>query len=473
MYQLFVLAFMLLGMMACSEKSEFDFPDTEKDAYFATRFQDDNRCPLYTSKIRECRKIRNECWRQETKDRPVYSDEELDAILKPCFEEYLLCIGITNSECDKVVQIDAGHGFTCAVLASGNLRCWGENDEGQLGYGHKKNIGDDEKPYQAGNIDVGGKVKQVATGEKHICVLLEGGYVRCWGENQHGQLGYGHTKWIGDDEKPSSADYLDLGGKVIQITAGWYHNCALLESGDVKCWGWNNRGQLGYDHTNNVGDDETLSTLKPVLVNGKVAQLSAGIYHTCAVLDSGKMDCWGSSDTGQLTSRVPNSIVKISSDLNHNCVILMTGEVQCWGWNKFAQLGYVHPSNTFQYSNTGRLIKLDEKVLDITAAHHHTCVITESGNVKCWGLNDEGQLGYGHKKSMVLGDKADVFGNVAISGEAVQITSGVFHTCVLLSSGQVQCWGKNDWGQLGYGYTNTIGDDETPASAGYVEVLKK
>ena len=91
---------------------------------------------------------------------------------------------------------------TCALLDSGGVRCWGG---GILGYGNMDNIGDDELPYTAGDIDIGGDVVQISADGTSTCVLLDTGRIRCWGGGSDGALGYGNTEHIGDDETPASA----------------------------------------------------------------------------------------------------------------------------------------------------------------------------------------------------------------------------------------------------------------------------
>jgi alpha-tubulin suppressor-like RCC1 family protein len=155
-----------------------------------------------------------------------------------------------------VVQLAAGWEHTCALLETGVVRCWGFGVAGQLGYGNTDFIGDDEAPATAGDVDVGGVVVQLATGGLHTCALLETGAVRCWGYGESGPLGYGNTSWIGDDEAPATAGDVDVGGVVVQLTAGDVHTCALMGTGAVRCWGEGVSGRLGYGNTSHIGDDE-------------------------------------------------------------------------------------------------------------------------------------------------------------------------------------------------------------------------
>ena len=116
------------------------------------------------------------------------------------------------ASCGLGVPLEAGDFHTCALLQGGAVRCWGQATRGALGYGNTNNIGDDETPAAAGDVNVGGPVVQLAAGSDHTCALLQGGAVRCWGEGADGQLGYGNTNDIGDDEMPASAGDVNVGG---------------------------------------------------------------------------------------------------------------------------------------------------------------------------------------------------------------------------------------------------------------------
>jgi alpha-tubulin suppressor-like RCC1 family protein len=95
-------------------------------------------------------------------------------------------------------------GHACAILANGAVRCWGFGADGRLGYGNPSNIGDDETPASVGDVPVGGATIQLS-GFSHTCALLDTGKIRCWGFNDFGQLGYGNTEELGDDETAASA----------------------------------------------------------------------------------------------------------------------------------------------------------------------------------------------------------------------------------------------------------------------------
>jgi hypothetical protein len=331
-----------------------------------------------------------------------------------------------------VVQLTANYFNSCVVLDTGNVRCWGEGYEGALGYGNTDTIGDDETPASAGDVDVGGTVSQIGDGYGTTWALLDSGAVRCWGYNQSGQCGRGDTETIGDNETPASAGDTGIGGVVVELFPGDSHACVLLDTGAVRCWGYNGRGQLGYGHINHIGDDELPSSAGDVNVGGTVVQLVGGYDYTCALLDDGNVRCWGSGRYGTLGY----------------------GNTEAIGDDEIpASVGYVD---------------IGEKVVRLAATDWHTCALLDTGSVRCWGRNDSGQLGYGHTNDIGDDETPASAGDVDVGGTVVQVSAGYQHTCALLQNGALRCWGRNHRGQLGYGHTNDIGDDETPASAGNV-----
>jgi hypothetical protein len=156
------------------------------------------------------------------------------------------------------------------------VRCWGAGGFGRLGYGNTNNIGDTETPGSVGPVFLGAGRRAVAisAGHYHTCALLDTGAVRCWGYGTSGQLGYGNMDSIGDDETPGSVGpvFLGAGRRAVAISAGDSHTCALLDTGAVRCWGVGFSGQLGYGNTDWIGDDETPGSVGPVDLGGLVAR---------------------------------------------------------------------------------------------------------------------------------------------------------------------------------------------------------
>lgn len=271
-------------------------------------------------------------------------------------------------------QLAAGAYYTCALLSDDSLTCWGNNVDGQLGYGNQVPIGTTEYPMAAGPVSVtdvpGLKVLQVATGVAHTCVLLSDHSVKCWGRNSDGQLGYGDQVVRGDNELPSSYGAVSVTTKpgvvVTSLALGSYHTCAVLSDGTGKCWGRGADGQLGYGNQTSIGDTELPSSVGDISVSAtagaKVEQLVAGYLHTCALLSDGSIQCWGGASNGQLgggntqvigDNELPSSVSPVSvtksagvlgaalaSGSDHVCALLTDNSLTCWGFGYSGQTGY-------------------------------------------------------------------------------------------------------------------------------------
>jgi len=390
----------------------------------------------------------------------------------------------------NVTQIAAGNSHTCVLLTGGAVRCWGYGASGRLGYNSTKDIGDNETPASAGDVDVGGTVTQIATGSFHTCALLSGGAVRCWGAGSFGRLGYGNTNNIGDNETPASAGDVAVGGAVTHISAADAHSCALLSGGAVRCWGYGVSGRLGYANTNNVGDNETPASVGNVAVGGIVIQIATGGFHTCAVLSGGAVRCWGSGGSGRLgygnandigdnetpasagDVAVGGTVIQIATGGSHTCALLSGGVVRCWGYGINGQLGYNGTNHIGDNETPASVGDVDVggTMTQIAAGGFHTCAVLTNGSVRCWGAGVYGRLGYGNTNDIGDNETPASAGDVDVGGAVIQIATGGAHTCAVLSTGAVRCWGYGTDGQLGYGNLFTIGDNETPASAGDVDV---
>jgi alpha-tubulin suppressor-like RCC1 family protein len=208
--------------------------------------------------------------------------------------------------------IAAGYFHTCALLDNASVKCWGRNSEGQLGLGNTTQIGDNsnEMGDNLPSIDfgTGRTATAIAAGAYLTCALLDNGAVKCWGDNNIGQLGIGNTTDMGDNSGEMGDDLpsIDLGtGRTATAIASIRnHHCAILDNASVKCWGENAQGQLGIDNTNLMGDEtgdmgDNLPSID--LGTGRTATaIAAGYFHTCAALDNGAVKCWGDNFYGQL-----------------------------------------------------------------------------------------------------------------------------------------------------------------------------
>ncbi|WP_413942848.1 RCC1 domain-containing protein [Bdellovibrio sp. HCB-162] len=402
----------------------------------------------------------------------------------------------------KVKQIATGQFHTCAILDDSNVKCWGANADGQLGQGHINALGDGVgemgNSLAAISLGTGRKALQISAAYYHTCALLDNGTVKCWGNNGGGQLGQGHTNKLGDGagEMGDSLPAINLGtGRTaLQIATGYTHTCALLDNAAVKCWGDNTYGQLGQGHTNKLGDGagEMGDSLPVVnLGTGRTAlQIVTGSYFTCALLDNATVKCWGDNFYGQLGQGHANALgdgagemgdslaainlgtgrtaVQITAGESHACALLDNSTVKCWGYNFYGQLG-VGVTTTLgdgagEMGDSLSAVSLGtgRSAVQIIAAANHTCALLDNSAVKCWGRNDFGQLGQGHTNR--LGDGAGEMGdslaaiNLGTGKTALQVAGGSAHTCALLNNSMVKCWGYNNNGQLGQGNTNSLGD---------------
>ncbi|MBK8050970.1 MAG: biotin transporter BioY [Anaerolineales bacterium] len=293
----------------------------------------------------------------------------------------------------------------------------------------------------------------VSAGDGHTCALTPAGGVKCWGLNDAGQLGDGTQidRW-------TPVDVTGLITGVQSIAAGGNHTCALTTEGIVRCWGMNNAGQLG-DGTNisrpTAADVAGLTGAKAV---------AAGWRHTCAVTAEDGVKCWGWNDAGQLgdgtnadrwtpvdVTGLASGIQAVAAGLHHTCALTITGGLKCWGANAAGQLG---DSTTTDSSTPVDVTGLASGIQSVVAGAQHTCALTSDGGARCWGDNYFGQLGDGTTESRSA--PVDVTG---LANGIQAMAAGGPTTCALTTDGGVKCWGHNNFGQLG---DNTTDDRWTP-----------
>jgi hypothetical protein len=278
-------------------------------------------------------------------------------------------------------------------------------------------------------------VTDITAGDSHTCALISDGTVTCWGNNGDGQLGDGSNT---NSYVPVAVTGGALANKTVtDITAGYYHTCALISDGTVTCWGWNGDGQLG--DGSNTSRNVPAAVTGGALTDKTVTDITAGAYHTCALISDGTVTCWGNNGDGQLGD---------GDDTNSNVPAAVTG---------------------------GALT--DKTVTDITAGAYHTCALISDGTVTCWGWNSSGQLGTGDDTNSNV--PVAVTGGALVNKTVTDITAGAYHTCALISDGTVTCWGWNYYGWLGDGGTTTsavpvavvwLRNIDVPTMSGTVEV---
>jgi cysteine-rich repeat protein len=403
-----------------------------------------------------------------------------------------------NADCalSAALQVVTGDAHTCALLNTGNVRCWGLGTFGRLGYGNQNSIGDNETPASAGSVNIGGKVAQLAAGDAHTCALLDTGAVRCWGLGTFGRLGYGNQTTIGDNETPAQAGDINLGGTAVQIATGGFHTCALLDTGNVRCWGDGDFGRLGYGNTINIGDTETPALAGDINLGGPAVQIATGGFHTCALLETGAVRCWGKGFDGQLgygntndlgDNETPSQIgdlslgglaVQIATGDFHTCALLETGLVRCWGDGTSGTLGQGNEISLGddETPDTVGEIDLGGLALSLSTGAVHSCALLDTGFARCWGGGSGfgvnfGQLGYGNISDIGDNETPASAGDVNTGDLVRHIVAGFEHTCAILVNNDLLCWGRGLDGRLGYGNQNDLGDNETPNQIGAVPLF--
>jgi hypothetical protein len=349
-----------------------------------------------------------------------------------------------SGSCMRVVAV--GDYYACALRGDDHLFCWGRNDSGQLGVASA-----DPGPVTENTQFAGRPIAQLALGGGHTCVRLADQSVHCFGYNAFSQLGRGGT---------DTADHMTAAAvpnlpPAMSIALGDHHTCALAADGTVRCWGANDKGQLGMNGANSSS---------PVVVPNVagVTALAAGRDHTCAIVAEGAVTCWGWNSSGQIGNAgtldgavAPTmvvgllGVVEISLGAEHTCALLVDRTVSCWGLNRDGQLGVSgadRQTPTAASAVTG--------VTQLSIGGNYSCARSTTGALACWGDNVNGQLGIGSTDTSAHPIP------VAPNGAAAGFTwlsagagAGAKSSCAITHEGTVSCWGANDNGQLGDGTT--------------------
>ena len=282
--------------------------------------------------------------------------------------------------------VSDGLNHTCAIRESGEIECWGRNPVGQT------------------DPPAGSDFSAVSAGGAHTCALRTSGEIECWGWNESDVVTVtedGEKTYIPAGRTDAPA------GSFSAVRAGGRHNCAIRAgSGEIECWGDNTVWRFNEE----IQADELVHGGQTDAPAGPFVAVSAGAQHTCAIRESGEIECWGWNDVGQ-TDAPTGRFSAVSASAKHTCAIRESGEIECWGRNDYGQTDA--PAGPFTA---------------VSAGFWHTCALRESGAIACWGANDYGQ--------------AD-----APAGPFTAVSAGWLHTCALRESGAIECWGDNRYGQ--------------------------
>ncbi|CAE7411195.1 HERC2, partial [Symbiodinium sp. KB8] len=402
-------------------------------------------------------------------------------------------------------------GFTCALLVSADVQCWGTGSfeplaggAGWLGLGYLTDVGDNEHPADVGPVPLGGKVLDMSVGMFHACALMLSGGVRCWGANDEsfqfsgglsfplsGRLGIGSTASMGDDEPASASPIIQLPWEVTSICSSFWNNCVTTVSGQSMCWGGEDYGEAGvgrhkypYSVTEkrSIGDDE-VPWMQGWMQNGApVSFMSCGTASQFIGLQGGGIRYIGAlgegrSATGKLriadTRRYEAHQVILTPQALHAklaavsvlrlaapeftdtasihigdtvaCALTRWKGVRCWGQNVWLRLGREEPSKHVGRVNLGQrstALLLPGPVEELSVGSHHACARLQDTTVRCWGYNWGSRAGSGLWYLSAASSTP-----IALGGTPVAIAAGHDHSCAVLSSGQVQCWGVNVYGE--------------------------
>ena len=366
--------------------------------------------------------------------------------------------------CAKVVAAAIGYDFTLAVLSNGALDSWGNNWGGRdaIAFGQLGNGTNEESSSVPGPVSNTSTATAVAAGDGHACALLSNRTVECWGDNEWGQLGADPQPdgGIGAAFTPIAVAGLS---NVTAIAAGAVHTCALISGGTVECWGYNGDGELG-NATSTLcnGFDKCSSTPAPVSGLSGVMAIAIGAEHganhTCALLGNGSVECWGYDGDGELGngtvtvtspygSATPGLVSNVTTAISITalgeaaCALLSGGSVKCWGNNDNGELG---DGTTNASPIPVAVSKLTDAVALSVGSTAAPCVpCARAAPACCWGRSGNGELGAGSRK--LTSSRP-----LAISGSKniAAIATGAANACAVLTTGDVECWGFDGDGEL-------------------------
>lgn len=317
----------------------------------------------------------------------------------------------------------AGSESTCVIVDGGKVYCFGNARMGKLGYGNRESS-TDKNPSEMGAVNLSGPAQKVSVYRRNACALLESGDITCWGEHANGMLGLGNkvSEHIGDDDVPSDYPNLNFNGvKFKDLKVGSNHVCAQSIDDDLYCWGNASRmNLLGRGEDIIIGDNEDAGDFGPVPLGEKISSFDVGFIHTCVVTKASKVKCFGNANSLRLG---------------------------------FSTSSYETKVEDMPY------LELPEKIKYVSAGVAHSCALSITNKAYCWGRNLYGALGLGKSEQNI----PFVFAKDAQAlplDHLYKIVATGFITCALFDDGRSKCWGLNNTAQLGLQSLENMGDDE-------------
>ncbi len=366
-----------------------------------------------------------------------------------------MALGVSYGEisCDMTCQFDQDLCFGIVELAAGGQHTCGRTSTGRVycwgnNLDGQLGIGSNVGSPEPTLIPILDEIISISAGSGHTCALDQSGDVYCWGNNSAGQLGIGSTI---NSNLPVQVAGVPAGAR--KVTVGNFHSCALLSSGEVYCWGDNRFGGLNVD---NAMAQMQLTPIKTASTG--YSDLDAGGIATCGLRNNAVV-CWGQAfaaemqvtwQSRQITGAT--NILSLSVGQEHGCAVTQDNKAICWGNNGMDQLGTsTMPSNV---STAVTVIESGQQLGNVVSIHAggtHSCARTGNDEVLCWGANFGGQLGTGDLSGVNQPEPTQVS---ALQGRGTESLSlGTFHSCAFDGLGAVSCWGNNSDGEIGDGST--------------------
>lgn len=400
------------------------------------------------------------CWGQAKKGQLGYSFGDFSDLEE--FEPESAPVPVSTSSLTgtkRFLSLAAGADHTCGLTFERDIYCWGDPAHGRLGESYAE-----PQPLPV-LVDTSGltdhrSFMKLVTGDHHTCALSARGRIYCWGQGGQGQLGAG----LEDAAQPQLVDTSHLQEVAVfkDVAAGGQHTCGLSGAGKVYCWGQGSSGQLG------AGAVESSPLPLEVLSLDSIVEISAGGDHSCALRADGRGFCWGSGESGQLGSgaltssssalavdlsalRSKGSLKQAALGASHSCAVSAGAKVYCWGDGAQGRLGNGGATSRLAPAEISlRAQDLGAQFVAVGAGTDHSCGLAASGEIFCWGRNNFGQLGVGGFVDSLTPQKISTSEIADFSGFKA-LSVGGFHACALDARGQVHCWGYGIYGQIGDG----------------------
>lgn len=368
-----------------------------------------------------------------------------------------------STSIDTLKLYAAGGRHNCVLKMNNDFYCWGKNNFGQIGNSLSDEVSVKSPLLIENFLSSSEKIVTLSLAYTHSCLLTNIGNVFCWGNNSSG--GVGISQSVSKVYSPVMIDLaLPSEDKVLSISAGGHHSCAITSGKEVFCWGNNNKGQLGVNSVDIFRDVPSLVDQTNLASDEYFIDLKLAFLHSCGITNLHRVYCWGSNQNGELGNGSSDPLAllptlvdvsmldfddepaKIFSGYYSNCFISKKNKSYCWGSNMNGSLGLGTIGGTYPLPEIINDFSTPQNYFtSFSLGFYFNCGVTNLGKVYCWGRNNSGQLGDGSLDDRSSPTPVDT----SLSFRSVRV--GDYHSCAESTSGKMLCWGSNNDGQLGLG----------------------